>query len=31
MAIGYEDTQAKANRLRAVRAPLDEFATFIGM
>jgi len=31
MSIGYEDTEAKANRLRAVRAPLDEFATFIGM
>ena len=31
MAIGYEDSEAKANRLRAVRAPLDEFATFIGM
>jgi nitroreductase len=31
MAIGYEDTEVKANQLRAVRAPLEKFATFIGM
>jgi hypothetical protein len=31
MAIGYEDTEVKANRLRSVRAPAEEFATFIGL
>jgi nitroreductase len=31
MAIGYEDTDVKANQLRAVRAPMKEFATFIGL
>ncbi|MEM5431413.1 nitroreductase [Cupriavidus oxalaticus] len=31
MAIGYEDPEAPANRLRAARAPLTEFAEFIGI
>ena len=31
MAIGYEDTEVKANQLRSVRAPIEEFATFIGL
>jgi len=31
MAIGYEDPVAPANRLRAPRAPLEEFAEFIGI
>ncbi|QQX88030.1 nitroreductase [Cupriavidus necator] len=31
MAIGYEDPEAPANQLRAVRAPLDEFTEFMGI
>ncbi|SPA41140.1 putative OXIDOREDUCTASE PROTEIN [Cupriavidus taiwanensis] len=31
MAIGYEDPEAPANRLRAGRAPLAEFTDFIGI
>lgn len=31
MAIGYEDPEAPANRLRAGRAPLAEFTEFIGI
>ncbi|MGO9935125.1 MAG: nitroreductase, partial [Steroidobacteraceae bacterium] len=31
MAIGYEDTGVKANQLRSVRAPVEEFAAFIGI
>lgn len=31
MAIGYEDPEAPANQLRAARAPLEEFAEFIGI
>ena len=31
MAIGYEDPEAPANQLRAIRAPLEEFAEFIGI
>ncbi|QEZ44644.1 nitroreductase [Cupriavidus oxalaticus] len=31
MAIGYEDPEAPANQLRAARAPLAEFAEFIGV
>ena len=31
MAIGYEDPKAPANQLRAARAPLPEFAEFIGI
>ncbi|EHP42991.1 oxidoreductase [Cupriavidus basilensis OR16] len=31
MAIGYEDTEAPVNQLRATRAPLAEFAEFIGI
>ncbi|WP_420997867.1 nitroreductase [Cupriavidus sp. 30B13] len=31
MAIGYEDPAAPANRLRAARAPLAEFAQFLGI
>ncbi|MGO4580728.1 nitroreductase [Cupriavidus sp. 2TAF22] len=31
MAIGYEDPGAPANQLRAVRAPLEEFAEFVGI
>ncbi|MBP0621672.1 nitroreductase [Cupriavidus consociatus] len=31
MAIGYEDPGAPANQLRAARAPLTEFAEFIGI
>jgi len=31
MAIGYEDPNAKANKLRSARAPLEEFATFHGL
>ncbi|MGY2487471.1 nitroreductase [Cupriavidus sp. CP313] len=31
MAIGYEDPEAPANLLRAVRAPLDEFTEFMGI
>lgn len=31
MAIGYEDETAPANRLRAARVPLSEFAEFIGI
>ncbi|ACC73122.1 nitroreductase [Paraburkholderia phymatum] len=31
MAIGYEDTSAAINQWRAQRAPLDEFAQFIGI
>jgi nitroreductase len=31
MAIGYEDESAPANRLHAARAPLSEFAEFIGI
>ena len=31
MAIGYEDTEVNANQLRSVRAPAEEFATFIGL
>jgi nitroreductase len=30
MAIGYENVSAKANQLRTIRAPTDEFATFMG-
>ncbi|MGH8787625.1 MAG: nitroreductase [Cupriavidus necator] len=31
MAIGYEDPEAPANQLRAVRAQLDEFTEFMGI
>ncbi|WP_059416060.1 nitroreductase [Cupriavidus basilensis] len=31
MAIGHEDPEAPANRLRAARAPLAEFAQFMGI
>ncbi|MBF6992296.1 MULTISPECIES: nitroreductase [Cupriavidus] len=31
MAIGFEDPEAPANQLRAARAPLAEFAEFIGI
>ncbi len=31
MAIGYEDTGVKANQLRSERAPVEDFATFIGI
>ena len=31
MAIGYEDPEAPANQLRAARAPLTEFAEFMGI
>lgn len=31
MAIGYEDPEAPANQLRAARAPLTEFAEFVGI
>ena len=31
MAIGYEDTEVRANQLRSVRAPAEDFATFIGI
>lgn len=31
MAIGYEDPEAPANRLRAARAPLAEFTEFMGI
>ena len=30
MALGYRDEQAPVNRLRTDRAPLEEFATFLG-
>lgn len=30
MAIGFEDTTARVNRLRAERMQVDEFATFVG-
>jgi nitroreductase len=30
MAIGYEDKAVKANALRTIRAPVEEFATFLG-
>lgn len=30
MAIGYSDTSAPVNNYRAERAPLDEFASFVG-
>jgi hypothetical protein len=31
MAIGYADPDAPANRLYAQRAPVEEFAEFIGI
>jgi len=31
MAIGYEDPEAAVNRLRAARAPMAEFAEFVGI
>ena len=30
MAIGYEDRDAKVNRMASDRAPLEQFARFIG-
>src|SRR5271165_6455997 len=31
MAMGYEDTEVKANKLKSLRAPVEEFATFMGV